>query len=389
MSQPSTARPAGIDPAATAALAALASEHASKSEELRRSTPEIAEAIRSVGFCRYFVPARWGGTEGDFTGFVEAVARVAEGDPSAAWCASIAATMGRMAAFLPEEGQRLLWQDGPDTAVVGSLMPSGHARAVPGGWEIDGRWAFVSGIHDSDFALLCTPVPQGDAVEVRFLLVPRESWTVEETWDSVGMAGTGSHTLVLEPRFVPAEHSFTRESLFRGTPVAAQTTATRVPLPGVSGLSFAAPVLGAVRGALTRFTDVTAARLAASAQQQNRMSTGTEATVKLALARADGEADAALLLLERAARQADAGTVDQVGALRAHRDYALAVDLLLEAVNRLFRAAGTRAQSGSDPLQRLWRDVNSAAGHAVLQWEPAARGMADHLLTTAGDTRRG
>ena len=58
--------------------------------------------------------------------------------------------------------------------------------------------------------------------------------------------------------------------------------------------------------------------------------------------------------------------------MRNRRDGALATQLLVGAVDTLFRGGGTRSQSASDPLQRIWRDVNSAASHMVLQFEPAA-----------------
>ncbi|MGH1556134.1 hypothetical protein ACRAWF_43230 [Streptomyces sp. L7] len=108
----------------------VAATHAAKAELDRRLGPEVTESIRAAGFARHFVPVRWGGSEGTFGVFARTVAEVAAGDASAAWCASIAATLGRIAAFLPEEGQRAVWGDGPDAFVVGALMPGGNARAV-------------------------------------------------------------------------------------------------------------------------------------------------------------------------------------------------------------------------------------------------------------------
>ncbi|MGR6974179.1 acyl-CoA dehydrogenase family protein [Streptomyces cynarae] len=354
----------------------LAAAQAAKAELDRRLGPEVTEGIRAAGFARHFVPARWGGTEGSFGTFVREVADVAAGDASAAWCASIAATLGRMAGFLPEEGQRAVWADGPDAFVVGALMPGGNARAVTGGWEIDGKWAFLSGIHASDHALLCCPVPTADGGrEVRFLLVPRAAYTIEETWFTVGMRGTGSDTLALEPTYVPREHTFARADLLAGQPVASEAHANRVPLKSVSGLSFAAPVLGAAEGALRSWSGAVAQKRRA-APSADRISGGQDATSELTLARAAGEIDAARLLLERAAADADAGRPSPLTAARAQRDHVLAVELLLDAVGRLSRTAGTRAQSESGDFQRFWRDANAASGHAVLQWEPAARGYA-------------
>ena len=373
MSVPAAARTTGWTARSVAELAAA---QAAKADLDRRPSPEVADAIRAAGFARHFVPARWGGTEGTFGAFVREVAEVAEGDASAAWCASIAATLGRMAAFLPEAGQRALWQDGPDAMVVGALMPGGAAEAVDGGWLLSGKWACLSGIHASDHALLCCPVPTADGSrEVRFLLVPRSAYTVEETWFTVGMRGTGSDTLALAPTFVPVEHSFARDDLLTGRAGASSAHGHNVPLKSVSGLSFAAPVLGAARGALRSWSRTQAAKRAVT-PAANRISGGTDATTELALARSAGEIDAAALLLERAAADADRGRPDPLLAARAQRDHALAVDLLLDAVNRLARAAGTRGQSESDDFQRYWRDANAAAGHVVLQWEPAARAYA-------------
>lgn len=378
--------PAAVVPRDAARLAGLAAEHAEKSEADRRLTPEVAEAIREAGFARRFVPARWGGDQGAFTDFLQAVSAVAAGDPSAAWCASISSTLGRMAAFLPHEGQQRVWGDGPDASVVGALVPGGHAVAVPGGWEIGGRWSYLSGIHHSDHALLCCPVPvEGGGSEVRFLLVPRSAYTIERTWFTVGMRGTGSDTLVLDPLFVPVGHTFARSDLVDGTPVTGlDAPCYTAPLMSVSGLSFAGPLLGAAEGALAGWTAANAAKRAAAARQGNRISTGTKVSSELALARAAGEVDAARLLLERAAQEADAGRSGRALATRAHRDYALAADLLTGAVDLLFRTAGTRAASEADPFQRFWRDANSAAGHAVLQWEPAARGFAATVFEAQG-----
>ncbi|MFB7151750.1 hydrolase, partial [Streptomyces virginiae] len=65
---------------------------------------------------------------------------------------------------------------------------------------------------------------------------------------------------------------------------------------------------------------------------------------------------------------------------RAQRDCALVADLLVGSVDRLFRASGTAGHSESSPLQRLWRDVHSAAGHIVLQFGPNASAYAAQAL---------
>jgi alkylation response protein AidB-like acyl-CoA dehydrogenase len=358
----------------------LAGTHARQAEQDRRLSPKVFEAIRDAGFARHFVPARWGGTEGGFASCLAAVAEVARHDPSTGWCAAIAATLGRMAGFLPEEGRRTVWADGPDALVVGALVPGGEATAEPGGWRLSGRWPYVSGIHSSDFALLACRVPapggsgSGSGSEVRFLLVPRAAYRIDETWHTVGMRGTGSHTLVLDPVHVPYVHSFVHTDLLAGRPAKNEEPAPlTVPLRDVSGLTFVGPVLGAVRGALDAWS---------RAAVHRRRTVASE----LAFARSAAETDAAALLLSRAARDADSGLRgDEATGARAQRDQVAAVDLLLGAVNRLVRHGGTGAQHEGEDLQRFWRDASAGAAHAVLQWEPAARRFASAVLGQGPD----
>lgn len=359
-----------------AGLATLAAEHAAASELSRRLDDAVAEAIRSAGFARHFVPARFGGTDGGFADYLEAMAAVGEADASAAWCASIAATLARMCTFLPERGQRDLWSAGPDTMIIGALMPGGRAVAADGGWRITGEWPFMSGIHHSQWALVCASAPDDGRDVVRFFVIPRAEYGIAESWFNVGMRATGSDTILVEDVFVPAHRSFPRDELMAGRPV---------PLKAVSGLSFAGPVLGAARGALRAFT-AHVAHKAARAQSAARVSGNSSTSTQLVLARAAGEIDAAELLLRRVAATADRGEPTALEAVRATRDCALAVDILLGAVNALFHAAGTGAQSQAGAFQRFWRDANAAAGHVVLQFEPAATAYSALVLAEEGRT---
>ncbi|WP_329337295.1 acyl-CoA dehydrogenase family protein [Streptomyces sp. NBC_00663] len=352
-------------------LPELAARHAAYAEREKVLHPEVAEALREAGFARHFVPAKWGGHEGGFEDYLTAVTEVSRRDPSAGWCAAILASLSRMAAFLPEEGRDTVWAQGPDALVVGALVPGGAARMASGGWILSGRWPYVSGVHFSDFALLAAqvPLPSGRS-QVRFLLVPRAAYGIERTWDTVGMRGTGSDTVVLDEVFVPEGHTFLQRQLATGRdPGGAGPACLEVPHKNVSGLTFAAPVLGAVRGALDAWTRTTAHKRAAAPSTQP-----PSVSAELDLAHSSAQTDAAELLLARAARDADRGLLGtELTGARAQRDHVAAVDLLLDAVGRLQRTGGTGGQSLGAELQRFWRDANTAAGHAVLKWEPAAR----------------
>ncbi|MFI6687434.1 hypothetical protein [Streptomyces sp. NPDC050485] len=55
-------------------------------------------------------------------------------------------------------------------------------------------------------------------------------------------------------------------------------------------------------------------------------------------------------------------------------------DLLVTAVERLFRTGGLHARDGGGTVQRCWRDVHTVAAHAVLQFEGAAAQYAEAAL---------
>ncbi|MFF9849257.1 acyl-CoA dehydrogenase family protein [Streptomyces litmocidini] len=356
---------------AAADVAKIAAEHARDAERDHRLAPEVVRSMLDAGFARHFVPRRHGGGAGTFEEIVRAVSVVGEGCTSAAWAASLTASLGRMAAYLPEEGQRRIWAGGPDALIVGALMPLGRARREEGGWRIGGTWPYVSVVDYADWALVCAMTTE-DRPTARFFAVPRGDWRTEDTWSSVGMRGTGSNTLSVEGVFVPDELTFARDAVATGIAEGADAPCHRVPLKAVNGLCFAAPVLGAARAALAAWRDGTAPR-------HTSASGGLDGAAAVVLGRAAGEADAAALLLEAAARTADTGEVTALDVARNGRDCALAAELATSAVDRLFASAGTRAHQDSAPLQRHWRDAHTASGHVVLAFSAAAESYAREL----------
>ncbi|MDX3455654.1 acyl-CoA dehydrogenase family protein [Streptomyces sp. ME02-8801-2C] len=368
------------------AVSALAARHARASEDAGRLHPEVIAALPATGFARHFVPrlrgGRAGGRAGGFTELVNAVAAVGEACASTAWICALQAGHARLAAHLPEPAQAELWADGPDTAIAAAVVPpSGRLVQVPGGRRLTGRWAWASGADHADWILLATLDDSGAGQPLyRVLALPREDVQVHATWDSVGLRGTGSDTVTVDDVFVPEHRSFLREALMTGVRDADAAPCHRVPYTLVASLLFCAPALGAARGALDAWT----------ALARQRDASG-DPGVQQTLARCSAEIDAAQLLLETAAARADRAALtppaafEPATAARNQRDAAVAVDMLVGAVERLFRTAGVRALSQDSPLQRAWRDVHAVAAHATLQPGASAAAYATGVFADAGD----
>ncbi|SEN90113.1 two-component flavin-dependent monooxygenase [Actinacidiphila rubida] len=389
------------------AAGSTAARHAAAADRDPGLAPETVTAVTRAGFPAYFVPRGHGGHQGDFTSLLHAVAELAENCSSAGWCAALWATHGRYAALLPEEGRREVWTASPDTRIAAGLVPRG-ARAVRHGshWSLSGRWECVSAVGNSAWVLLAATVDPGPARQpepgtragmppgrdgapdaARVFAVPTAAVEVTATWDSSGLRGTGSDTVTLAPTVVPAHRSFDFADVASGARTAgAAADAVRFDAAGTSGegtagprchtapallvggLVLCAPALGAARTALRSWTDWAAAKAPLTG------------SLSAALGRSSAEIEAAELLLTAAARRADADPVTALAVARNHRDAAVAVDLLVTAVERLIRSGGPHICDATSTVQRCWRDVHAIASHAVLRFEAAADLYARELL---------
>lgn len=367
-------------PVAVLAAAESAATHAMAADDARRLGGETVALLTRAGFARHFVPRAWGGTEGTFGSLVTTVTAVGEGCASAAWCAVLWAAHSRFAAYLPHEGQRDLWSDGPDVRIGAAVRPSGEVRRLPSGRLLSGEWECVSGVDFADWLLVCAPEPgAGGAAGLRMFAVPKGDFRVRDSWNSNGMRGTGSHTAVLESVFVPDHRSFRMEDLLAGTPGPGRSRCHTVPAHLAGGLLFCAPALGAARGALAEWS-LWAARAQARGLPQHDGS-----RLHHALARSADDIEAAELLLVEAARCADTGTRAETAVLRNRRRSAAAVDLLVSGVERLFRTAGVSACGRPGPIERSWRDVHTVAAHQMLRRETAAMVYAASVFSSLTD----
>ncbi|MFJ8885212.1 acyl-CoA dehydrogenase family protein [Streptomyces sp. NPDC102402] len=365
-------------PPAVLAAAASAAGHAAVSDDIRRLGDETVTLLTHAGFARHFVPRAWGGTEGTFGSLVTAAAAVGEGCASAAWCAGLWAAHSRFAAYLPPEGQRDLWSAGPDVRVCAAVRPSGAARALPSGRLLSGEWECVSGVEFADWLLVCAQDPGGadDPPGLRMFAVPRSDFLVRDSWNSSGLRGTGSHTAVLESVLVPDHRGFAMADLMAGTPGAGRSRCHTVPAHLAGGLLFCAPALGAARRALAEWS------VWAAGAQSRGLPQPDGSRLHHALARSADDIEAAELLLLDAARCADTGTRAEADVLRNRRRTAAAADLLVDAVERLFRTAGVHACGGPGLLERAWRDVHTVAAHQMLRRETAAVAYATSVFSS-------
>jgi len=195
-------------------LAERAAELAAKSEHGRRLAPELASEIASTGLFGLCVPASAGGLEAPPAVLVECVEALARGDGAAGWCLAIGATSGLLLGYLPSETTREVFSR-PDVVLGGVFAPRGRATPAGDGFRVSGRWPFASGCQHCDWLMGGCVVVEGDglqllpngALDIRLMLAPAPEVRIHDTWQVMGLRGTGSHDIEFSDVLVPSSRS--------------------------------------------------------------------------------------------------------------------------------------------------------------------------------------
>ena len=361
------------------AISEIVRARAAETEKNRRVSDEVIQAMREAELFRILQPKAFGGFEYGFDVLVEVNAMIGRGCGSSAWVFSLGNIHQWLAAQLPLVAQNEFWAE-PGAIAAGSYPPAGKTVAVEGGYVTSGAWSFTSGCDAAQWYFLGTMAPQpegGGAPKPAFLLVPREDVRIEDTWHTMGLAGTGSKTITGENIFVPAHRALAVAELIAGK--CPGTMVNTAPLYRQSMLSvfpaaLVSPILGMAEGALADFIDMVRGRETRGAVAGGNRRMAEFATIQSRVAEATGCIDAARLLLQRnlaetytAAERGEQTPIDL--RLRNRLGHAFSTRLVVQAVDALFNASGGQGIHLEKPIQRVWRDAHAAGSHLSLNWD--------------------
>ncbi|MBR0756762.1 flavin-dependent monooxygenase [Bradyrhizobium jicamae] len=350
-------------------------------EQSRRVPVENIDALRAIGYFDIVKPARFGGYEHDFDVLVDLNIELAKSCASTAWVAGLLAAHQWLIASFPEQAQRDVWDLNPDAVACGSYAPACKAIKADGGYRLSGRWSFASGCDNAQWSLCAALLPaeaEDGPLTPAFLLVPSTDYVIDDTWNVVGLAGTGSKTLVLNDVLVPAHRVLTFAETTSGkTPGAvlhADNPAFSVPMLCNIPSCLASTAVGAAAGALDDYLARTSKRVTrgAVAGHNNRMAEFP--TIQLRVAEAAASADAARELLLRDLRDRTATvrrgeTVSIEDRIVSRRGQSFAVSLAIRAAEALNASTGGAGLDLANPVQRAWRDANAVGRHISMNWD--------------------
>lgn len=351
---------------------------ASKSDEQRasrRMSKDVVDALKECGFFTMLLPKQWGGLERKPQDFFAEQVRIAEADMSTAWAGGIIAVHAFQLALMSEEAQREVYENDPNTLISSSYNPVGaRAEMCEGGFMLHGRWGWSSGSDHCTWALLGGVIP-GDGY--RTFLIPRSQYDIEDTWDVMGLQGTGSNDVVIsEPIFVPEHRTHKQMDGFNCV------NDQENPMYDLSwAQTFVRVVNSAAIGALKKAVKVfVESKQGNSTTDMTKFAGDVETQERLAkVLNTIGELEA--VMYHNFNKMEAANWKPSLEERIMYRYQAsIVIDKAIEAIDTLFDVAGGRSVFNGHPLQQLWHDIHIARCHVANNPTAFARNLGSVTL---------
>jgi 3-hydroxy-9,10-secoandrosta-1,3,5(10)-triene-9,17-dione monooxygenase len=349
-------------------------EQATEAERLGRLPDETVKNLKSVGAIRLLQPKRYNGFESHPREWSETVMAVASLDPSAGWICGVVGVHPYQLAYADPRVAEEIWGVDTDTWVASPYAPEGIAKPVDGGYLFNGRWQFSSGTDHCEWIFLGAMVgdEHGKPVmppQMLHMILPREDYEiVDDSWDVVGLRGTGSKDVIVRDTFVPDYRVMNAREVMDGTAQrnsGLTQTVYQLPWSMMFPLGITSAVIGIAEGALAAHLDYQRDRVGAA---------GTAVRDDPYVLYAVGEAAADI----NAARQELLANVDRIWDIvdsgnevtfadraTGRRTQVRAAWRAVMAVDQIFSRSGGNALRMDKPLQRYWRDAHAGLAHAI------------------------
>lgn len=348
-------------------------EYAAEAEQQRRLSRPVVDAMLEAGLYGMSRPQAFGGLEVDPVTMFRVVEEIARYDSAAAWNLQISVGANSILAWLPDDGAAEILNTHPSTIIHGTFSPGRAAIAVDGGYRVTGQWPFVSGAHHCHWLVLLLQVMDGDTLRVddqgvplqRFMFLPAEKAKILDTWNTLGMRGTGSHDVALDDVFIPERHTAPVGPLaepgeaFQG---ALYRLATWFPIA-----LCAVPALGIGRNAIDALIDL--ARVKTPSFTPSTLARRQVAQRQVAEAEATLGAGRAYLFetfRENWAAALGGEPLDQDRKVRMQIAASHALACAAKAVDLVHAAAGSSAIRNENRFQQWFRDVHTMTQHVFV-----------------------
>ncbi len=348
---------------------------ADETERLGKLSDDSVKLIRQAGVMRMLQPTDFGGYAAHPRDFAEAVMAVAKVCGSTGWVCGVGGVHPWEMALMDRKLQAEVWGENPETWIASPYAAQGVATPTDGGYTLKGRWNFSSGTDHCDWIFLGALVAGPDGkpaqpIKVMHVVLPRKDYTiVEDSWDVIGLSGTGSKDIIVDGAFIPEYRTIDFAQVAEGEAAAARAgrteTVYKIPFWAMFPLGITSAVIGITEGALAAHLDYQRGRVTAMGTKIK-----DDPYVLYAISEAAAEIAASRLqLLDGISRLydlADAGrpiTFEDRALVR--RNQIRCAWRAVNAADEIFARSGGNAARKHNPLQRFWRDAHVGLQHAI------------------------
>ncbi len=341
-------------------------------EALGRLPAETTERVKATGVIRLLQPPEHGGYAADPTDFMEAVMALANADAAVGWVAGVIGVHPWEMAFNDARVLEEVWGQDADTWVASPYAPNGIASPADGGFIFNGNWEFSSGTDSCDWIVLGGLVKGQGLVDgipqMYHFLLPRSDYEiVEDSWNVLGLRGTGSKDIIVSDAFVPDYRVLNATKVFDGTAAleAGRDEALyRMPWSAIFPVALSASVVGICEGALACHFQHQATRTS----MLGPMSKNPYLSSRVGEAASEIHASRSQLLYNVSNMYALAQKGTEIPLemrVASRRDQVRAARRAVEALDDIYIRSGGGATRDEHPLGKWFRDAHTAINHTI------------------------
>ncbi|QQE91359.1 p-hydroxyphenylacetate 3-hydroxylase oxygenase component [Azotobacter chroococcum] len=362
------------------------SSNAARAEKERMVPEENISLLKSIGMHRAFQPKAYGGMEISLPEFTDCVAMLAGACGGTAWAFSLLCTHSHQLAMFSKQLQDEIWGENPDATASSSIAPFGRIEETEGGVILNGEMGWSSGCDHAEWAIVGFRRKNAEGELIySFGVIPRRDYEIRDDWFSVGMRSSGSKTLVIKDAFVPNHRIEAAKDMMEGRSkgygLYPNSKIFYTPYRPYFASGFAAIGLGVAERMLVAFQEKTKNRVRA----YTGANVGTATPALMRLAESTHQVAAARAFLEKTWQEhAEYGERHQYPSRETlafwRTNQAYAVKMCIQAVDRLFGAAGATSWFEDNEMQRLFRDSHMTGAHAYTDYDVCAQILGRELM---------
>ncbi|MBD3107255.1 flavin-dependent monooxygenase [Bacillus sp. AGMB 02131] len=358
----------------------VAEIEALEADENSTISQRVADLIRDENIHRLILPKEFGYPQLDWRTFVDMVSTVGYYNLSASWLTYFFSAHNAWVCYYPKHIRDEVINQGGFVADV--FAPIGKVEPVEGGFIVSGKYNFVSGINYCDWVGVGAMMQfeDSDRPERVGILLKVSDLTIEKTWNSLGLRGSGSNTLIVDEVFVkpeailrfnkiieksqPPYENFDQDYLYYNTPF----------YPGFY-VGFAAMAVGGAKRVLDEFEKHTAGRIRFSGinEKDSPASQRVLAELKLEMLSANTLLTEYINMMEN----------DKGGPYEGPKYKAIRAAIIDKSANigvKALLTLGGHALLKGHPVELFTRDLIAIATHITSLYEDGILGYGKHLF---------